>query len=305
MNKIEFLSYAKLNLFLEVIGKMKDGYHEIFTLFQTISLADKISVSKTNKKNEIIFKNIDIPIDKNNTIIKTLDMLGIESGLKIIIEKNIPPGAGLGGGSSNAGSLLLALNNFLELNISFDKLWEIASKIGADVPFFLFGGTGFGLNKGDIILPSEHIRKKAFLLKVPDLKVSTSLIYKNLTEYGDKSKIYAYFLSKKFNKFYNRLEKASFDLYPIIGEIKEKMKKFCDFVLMSGSGSTVFAGFDDRKSAKSHINKIEGLLLFDAIDRKTYYKNFGASPSGKASVFGADIRRFESSRPNYKNGGKE
>ncbi len=298
MNRIEFLSYAKLNLFLEVIRKMEDGYHEIFTLFQTISLADKIIVEKTDRENEIVFKNIDIPLDENNTVQKVIELLKIKKGIKIIIEKNIPVGAGLGGGSSNAGALLLALNNFLELNLSFDKLWTLSRKIGADVPFFLFGGTAIGLNRGDIIVPVKPLEKKVFMLKTPDIKVSTKMIYQNLTEYGDKSKIYAYFLSENFNNFYNRLEQNSFILYPILGEIKEKMSEFCDFVLMSGSGSTIFGGFEDRETAEKYLNGMEEVSLFDAIDRDTYYKNSGASPSGKASVFGADIRRFESSRPN-------
>ncbi len=293
MERIEFFSYGKLNLFLEITGKRRDGYHEIFSLFQTISIADKIIIEKKKGELEIEFSDNTIKINEDNTVVKAVKKLRVKKGLKIFIEKNIPAGSGVGGGSSNAAAILLMLNRFLNLGFSFSELWKMAMEIGSDVPFFLFGGSAIVMGRGEIIIPVSPPPYKYFLLKIPKINVSTRLVYENLTEYGDKSKIYAHFLEGKFNKFFNRLEKVAFKLYPELGEVKKRMLNLSDFVLMSGSGASFFAGFRSEKD----IPDKEDLILCKRIDREDYLFNFGASPSGKASGFGPDIRGFESSRP--------
>ncbi len=300
MEKIEANSYGKLNLFLEITGKREDGYHEIFSLFQTISIADKIVIERKRGKVKIEFSDKNIKIDNKNTVVRAVNALGIREGIRIFIEKKIPPGSGLGGGSSNAAAVLLLLNNFLDLKIPFEKLWRIACKIGSDVPFFLFGGSALVMGRGEIVIPVSPTPHKYFLLKIPKINVSTKAAYENLTEYGDKSKIYAHFLGGNFNRFINRLEEVALKLYPELKEVKKEMLNLSDFVLMSGSGASFFAGFKKR----SNIPQKEGLYLFEAINRENYFSNFGASPSGKASGFGPDIRGFESSRPSTKNRGE-
>lgn len=295
MKKIKALSFGKLNLFLEITGKRKDPYHEIFSLFQTISIADEIIIEEKKGYVEIFFSDKNIKIDNNNTVVKALAELGVDKGIKIYVNKKIPVGSGLGGGSSNAAAVLIILNKLLKLNFSLKELWERAKKIGSDVPFFLFGGTALVMGRGEVVFPTPSTPYNYFLVKIPEINVSTSLVYKNLTEYGDKSKIYAHFLEGNFNKFFNRLEKSAFKLYPELGEVKKRMLNLSDFVLMSGSGASIFAGFRDKNS----IPAIEdnNLKLYKAVNREEYLFNFGASPSGKASGFGPDIRGFESSRP--------
>ena len=297
MEKIKALSYGKLNLFLEITSKRKDSYHEIFSLFQTISISDEITIEKIKGYADISFSDKSIKVDNSNTVVKALEKLGISKGVRIFIKKRIPVGSGLGGGSSNAAAVLILLNRFLDLNLSFKKLWEIAKDIGSDVPFFLFGGTAFVLGRGEVVIPVSPTPYKYFLLKIPKINVSTKLVYDNLTEYGDKSKIYAHFLGGNFNRFFNRLEEVAFKLYPKLGEVKQRMLELSDFVLMSGSGATVFAGFK-RKEDIPEFDKGE-FGFYKTIERDEYFSNFGASPSGKASGFGPDIRGFESSRPSF------
>ncbi len=297
MEKIKALSYGKLNLFLEITGKRKDSYHEIFSLFQTISIADEIIIERIKGGVDISFSDKSIKIDETNTVVKAIKKLGIDKGVRIHIKKKIPAGSGLGGGSSNAAAVLILLNKLFNLNLSLKKLWEISKDIGSDVPFFLFGGTAIVMGRGEVVFPVSQTPYKYFLLKIPKINVSTKLVYDNLTEYGDKSKIYAHFLEGNFNRFFNRLEKSAFKLYSELGEVKKRMLKMSDFVLMSGSGATIFAGFKDKKEIPEAYDK--ELKICRAIDREEYFLNFGASPSGKASGFGPDIRGFESSRPSF------
>ncbi len=303
MNRIEANSYGKLNLFLEITGKREDDYHEIFSLFQTISIADRIIIEKGKGSIKIEFSDKNIKVDGKNTVVKAVNALGVKEGVRIFIEKKIPAGSGLGGGSSNAATVLLLLNNILDLKIPFEKLWEISCEIGSDVPFFLFGGAALVMGRGEIVVPVPTTPYRYFLLKIPKINVSTKSVYENLTEYGDKSKIYAHFLGGNFNRFINRLEEVAFKLYPELREVKKEMLNLSDFVLMSGSGASFFAGFKEK--SKIPQIKREDLYLFEVVDRKRYFSNFGASPSGKASGFGPDIRGFESSRPSIKKRGEE
>lgn len=299
--EIVFPSFAKVNLFLEVTGKRADGYHNLFTLFQTVSLHDRVRLIERPGAREVWFSDPSIDPERN-TVTKVLDLLGIREGLRVEVEKRIPSGGGLGGGSSNAGSVLLALNAHRNLRLSKGRLWEIASAVGADVPFFLFGGRAIGMGRGDILFPQEDGEKQYLVLNCPGVSLSTARIFSDLTEFGEMSRIYALFINGEGKRFVNRLEEPAFRIHPRLREEKAKMAEKSDgLVLMTGSGSTLFALFSDITSARGFASSDPKLKIVETLGRREYYSQIGASPSGKASDFGSDIRRFESSRPSEEN----
>ena len=220
--EIVFPSFAKVNLFLEVTGKRADGYHDLFTLFQTVSLHDTVHLIERPGAREVWFSDPSIDPERN-TVTKVLDLLGIREGLRVEVEKRIPSGGGLGGGSSNAGSVLLALNAHRNLGLSKGRLWEIASAVGADVPFFLFGGKAIGMGRGDILFPQEDGEKQYLVLNFPGVSLSTARIFSDLTEFGEMSRIYALFINGEGKRFVNRLEEPAFRIHPRLREEKAKM----------------------------------------------------------------------------------
>jgi len=274
MEKLSLNSYAKLNLYLEVINKRKDNYHNISTVFERISLCDKITLSlRRDKQIKIISRSRDIPKDKTNLAFESakllLDSLGIKRGVTIKIEKNIPVGSGMGGGSSNAASVLLGLNRLLHLRLSQNQLVCLAKKVGSDVPFFIYE-TPFarGEAKGDCIEPLKSLSRLKLwhVLVVPKIKVSTPLIYKNwdkfsknlgLTSPGHDVKMLTSALRKKHLgmigvSLFNNLEPITARIYPEVAVIKSKFSLLgLEFNLMSGSGPTIMALASSRKQAFS------------------------------------------------------
>ena len=174
MSLIELKSPAKINLYLKVLQKKDDGYHNIETCFQYIDLYDHMSFK--NSENGISIESNNAFLEcSNNTIYQSAKLLAdigdISSGVNIKIEKNIPIGAGLGGGSSNAASTIVALNKLWGLGLNKNKMLEIAKKIGADVPFFIYGDNAYGKGIGDTLEFKESIRDKILLI---DPKINNS-----------------------------------------------------------------------------------------------------------------------------------
>jgi len=178
-----FKSYAKVNLALDILGQDKNGYHFIKTILQKIPLYDEISIEESTK-NSVIFEGEEANLinPKKNTITSVIKQLKLLKKYKIIIKKNIPIGAGLGGGSSNAGTILRALNKIENLGFSSDKLREIGSNIGIDVPFFIEPGTALGEHYGEKITILPNIKLESFykILIIPKERKKTKNMYKNL-----------------------------------------------------------------------------------------------------------------------------
>lgn len=301
-------SYAKVNLGLEIEGKRPDGYHELKTIFQTIDLYDTLYI-RENYQTKIILKGDTREIDwgEENTIRRMFRLIytnfNLTQGFEIEVKKNIPPGAGLGGGSSNAAVVLLFLVKYFGLKISFNEQIQMCARIGADVPFFLSGGTVMATGIGEKICPLDDLPQFTLGLFIPDIKVSTGLVFSrfSLTTNQIDSKISTFLKKKDFKILENNLEMTTFHLFPAIRKIKAKMMSNTDDpVLMSGSGSCLYTIGDEEK-LRSLKNKMPGLIITKSLNKAEYRKNIiGAWPSGKASVFGADMRRFESSRPRGK-----
>ena len=301
----ELRSFAKLNLGLEVTGRRADGYHTLDTLFQTIDFFDEIDiVPNRSGRIEVFGSDPRIAWDETNTVSRAihavLDRYSLEEGFTVRVKKNIPPGAGLGGGSGNAAVILLYLNSYFGLDLSLAELTALATAIGADVPFFLLGGTAHAQGIGDILSPAPPLGERWFALVTPPLEVPTGMVFSrlSLTNRARAGTMTTFLETGDFSVLENHLEPVSFACFPQIGQIKAQMANLdLDMVLMSGSGATVFGLLRDRGQIPRVKDAIPGVRFCRSVGRAEYQERIGASPSGKASVFGADIRRFESSRP--------
>ena len=283
-------SYAKLNLYLEVLNKRKDNYHNIKTLFERVSLCDKIILkSRRDKKIRIICNLPDVPCDNTNLAYRSAkilqDVFHIDRGVDIKIIKHIPVGAGLGGGSSNAASVLVGLSKLWRLKLVQEQLLAYARKIGSDVPFFIYNSPfAFGEGRGDRIKPLEALDNARLwhILVVPKIKVSTPLIYKKwdthstLTSPQYNVKILNLGLRKNDlsligKALFNSLEQVSAKLYPQVRRIKKKLINLgLKAILMSGSGPAIFGIVSSRKEALSLCRQLKKNRLWQVFVTRTH-----------------------------------
>lgn len=284
-------SFAKINWFLKILGKRpQDNYHEICTAFQTISLHDTLTFSKDD---EIILScdNSEIPTDSDNLILQAAELLrekfDVRKGAKIYLEKNIPSPGGLGGGSSNAAIAILGLAALWDLPANSNDLIEIGKNIGADVPFFFYGGTAIGTGIGTEILKTSEITESYLLIITPNITVSTANAYSilnfpYLTKKDDKSILFicrnlANNLNSSDVQFVNDFEKSVFEVEPEIKRIKEKLLDTgAKNALMSGSGASVFGIFDNELKQQKAYNVFENenvkRFAVKTISRREYLK---------------------------------
>ncbi|MDD2680166.1 MAG: 4-(cytidine 5'-diphospho)-2-C-methyl-D-erythritol kinase [Candidatus Omnitrophica bacterium] len=269
VSKLLIHSFAKLNLALAIINKRPDNYHNLNTLFERISLGDKIILkTRRDKLIKIHCSAQGVPRDKANLCWQAArllqDKFGIEKGLDIKIIKRIPVAAGLGGGSSNAASVLLALNKLWKLKLSKSRLAALGVQLGSDVPFFIYNAPfAQGQGRGEKIRPLDKLHKVKLwhILVTPKIHVSTPLVYKEfdafsgLTKPASNVKIIISKLAKKNPLFkpgllFNSLEPVTLKLYPEVGRIKAKLKRLgLRNNLMSGSGGAVFAIVASKEEA--------------------------------------------------------
>ncbi len=260
---MEINSYAKINLGLHILNKRQDSLHNIITVFQEIDFYDQISIEKSD---DFIFEtNVDWLDKKNNTCIQAFSATKQKfpniSNIKINLIKNIPPGAGLGGGSSNGTSILKGINELFALKMSHDELIELSKKISADSPFFVNGGLQIGEGIGGDLSPIKSSLNGVYILLVmPDIKIDTKNAYKkcllkdktNIKFAGMLDELKNYDLSSEL--FYNDFEVYVFKTHPEIGKIKLTILDLgAKYASLSGSGSTVFGIFSNKKDAlKAH-----------------------------------------------------
>jgi len=269
---IKSLAPAKINYILEIGRKRKDGFHEIKTVFQTVSLFDVLHFKEIQGK-VIINSNTDkMGPPEENLVYKAAMMLKrkltVDKGVEIFIDKKIPVGAGLGGGSSDAACALKGLARLWNLRLDKKTLYEMASFLGADVPFFIEGGIATARGKGDVISNISRGIKPSFsvLLVYPEIHISTKEAYEKWDKEGDGSKgkgidtfmkaFYKFDTDGMAKSLFNDFESVIIKQHPIIGEIKQKMKELGALgALMSGSGSSVFGIFPDSQTIKDAILK--------------------------------------------------
>lgn len=258
MNWIKVPSFAKINLGLYIKEKRTDGFHSIESIFQTISLKDILYFKLMGNKIEIVSNNPNLPVGPTNLIYKAANMFKKKNngklGVKIKIEKNIPIGAGLGGGSSNAAVTLLTLNSLLKHPKNTEELTECAKELGSDVPFFLKGGTALVKGRGEKIHWEKDLPMFPILLALPSFSISTKDAYnwwdkeeKQTLTNTDLSLILHDMQEGKREIFCN-LENSFCGLvikkYPQVKNIMEKLRNLKPInVLLSGSGPAIFAVF--------------------------------------------------------------
>lgn len=270
-------SFAKINLFLRILNRRKDNFHNLSTLFCRIDLADRIIFrNRPDGLIKIRSSNKNIPTDSRNLCWQAANLLKQEkktdSGVEIEIKKNIPVGAGLGGGSSNAASALLGLNKYWRLNLSLKELASLGAKLGSDIPFFIYNTKfALGSQRGDKITPLDDLSRVRlwFIVIFPKINVSTPLIYRKFDHFSrltmphcDVKMLISELLeqgSRLEPKYlFNDLEIATISLYPVINQVK---KAFSDIglekILMTGSGAAVFALCKHRQQAQDLGKKLK------------------------------------------------
>ena len=266
-------AFAKINLSLRVLGKREDGYHELDTIFQTISLHDTIRISAI-EGSAIAFSCDDrsLPTDSHNLVVRAAtvlrDRVNPKKGARIRLEKRIPTHAGLGGGSSDAAATLVGLNGLWESRLTRQELSEVAARLGADVPFFLDGGTARGTGISDRIEPLEDAPETFLLIVKPKANVSTADAYKALKKPAltssnsktilSRSEAKEFFDNQHFASLENDFEAVAFAAAPEIGRAKAALiKAGSQAALLAGSGSAVFGIFESEDAQRRAIQAIE------------------------------------------------
>ena len=260
-------SYAKINLGLEVLGVRADGYHELRTIFQSIDLHDDVVLRVRGRGVTVRCDHPLVPSDGANLAAQAAEAIrkhcGIAQGVEIDIRKRIPVGGGLGGGSSNAAAVLVGLDRLFKLGLGAD-LHRIARRLGADVPYFLLGGTALGLARGDEVYPLRRQLRGHVVLVDPGLPVSTAAVFQrldgSLTPRENSSSIF-YFVSRDlegdeaYRLLINDLEEAALEEAPALAQQARRIQAVLvqagsRLAALSGSGSTYFGYFQDVRRAR-------------------------------------------------------
>ncbi|MFQ5657290.1 MAG: 4-(cytidine 5'-diphospho)-2-C-methyl-D-erythritol kinase [Candidatus Methylomirabilales bacterium] len=254
-------SPAKVNLFLEIVGKRADGYHEVRTVLQHVDLCDEIRISKDVQGISVECTGLPCPGGEENLAYRATDLFreacGIRAGVRIEIVKRIPLGAGLGGGSSNAATTLWGLSRLFGTDMSPEGLHRLGAQLGSDVPFFLAGPTTWASGRGEHLHPLPPFPRSWLLIAYPGFPVSTAWAYANLKLTGQDKSIrvirevergnYEPLLSASWNRF----EEVVFHRYPIVEQIKECLDDWgARPALMTGSGSAVYGRAGSREEAE-------------------------------------------------------
>lgn len=237
-------SYAKINWSLRITGKRADGFHDLETVFQTISLHDELTFTPAASLS-LTCDDASIPTDESNLVMRAARLVGA-SKVAIDLRKRIPAGGGLGGGSSNAAATLK------ELGGSRDDLASLALTLGSDVPFFLVGGTAYATGRGEVLTPLPSRAGIPLLLLLPEERVLTKEAFARITRYSPPLGIDAY--REGFDHFTNDFEEPVFALLPRLREWKERLyANGAMWASMTGSGSTIVGAFADVASRDAAV----------------------------------------------------
>jgi 4-diphosphocytidyl-2-C-methyl-D-erythritol kinase len=271
-------AHAKINLGLYVLGKRSDGYHDIWTIFQELEFHDTLYFRKHADKLLITTDHPSLPIGENNLVWQAVRLLSqhisCPENVTIHIEKNIPLGSGLGGGSSDAATTLLGMNRLFQLGLSPNELAEFGVELGSDVPFFLHGGTALATGRGEHIRPLSGFSPTWVLLVNPGIHISSGWAYKNVNLRLTNSQEIISVLPRGKDivitgahrtPLKNLLEEPVIKKYPVIRSIKAQLlDNGAEWAMMSGSGSTVFGIFSRKASvekARQYMERPDWLVV--------------------------------------------
>jgi 4-diphosphocytidyl-2-C-methyl-D-erythritol kinase len=274
---LEKKSPCKVNLLLNILGRRADGFHELETVMQPVNYCDELAFERGGSGLRLSCSDKTLPVDSRNLVFRAaenfLAAMDISDGVKIHLEKKIPLAAGLGGGSGNAATTLLALNELFGQPLPLAKLDELAATLGSDIPFFLHGKPALATGRGEKVESLENfpaLRGKAFFLIHPGFGIATPWAYQNLARFpaalnGEKGR--AQKLISKLQTgdlraagdFYNSLEAPALDKFPVLALYQEFLREHGALAaLMSGSGSTTFAIAENVSAAESLAEKFKG-----------------------------------------------
>ncbi|MBE5926484.1 MAG: 4-(cytidine 5'-diphospho)-2-C-methyl-D-erythritol kinase [Lachnospiraceae bacterium] len=272
MNEIGLKAYGKINLALDVVRKREDGYHEVRMIMQTVKMYDYIKIKKSKEKGIRVYTNLSfLPTDENNLVYKAakllMDEFNIEQGIEIKLDKFIPVAAGMGGGSSDAATVMIGINKMFELGLKKNELMDRGVKIGADVPYCILRGTCLAEGIGEKLTTLKPMPNCYVVVIKPSISVSTKFVYENLRANeltyhpdidGMIADIGAGDLHAVAGKLGNVLETVTQEEYPVIGEIKRSLiNDGAINALMSGSGPTVFGLFEDKDVAENALQNVK------------------------------------------------
>ena len=281
-NSFSLPSFAKINWTLRVLGKRADGFHELFTVFQTVSLHDTLHFEKSDGLS-LTCNDRRVPTDDCNLIIKAANalrgMFGMTNGARLHLEKRIPSPGGLGGGSSNSATGLIGLSKLWQIDVTHGQLHEIATAMGSDVPFFLHGGTAIGTGRGEGIEPIDDISVENMFIVAPAVNVSTQQAFADLNADALTSEGRDHILTVCRNEarsldplhsvLKNDFEASVFAAYPEIRRVKNTLLDLgAANAAMSGSGASVFAVFDNKETRQAAQK---------ALDHESTWRKFAVS----------------------------
>ena len=273
-----------------MLGKRDDGFHELFTVFQTISLADELSFEADDRL-KLVCNDPAVPVDDTNLIVRAARALDPGRGARITLTKRIPMGGGLGGGSSNAAVALIGMNRLWDLGNSLDDLAIIGAKLGSDVPFFLSGGTALGMGRGERIEELPDFAASHLILVTPDVQVPTAGAYarlnaENLTNYALNRILRVCRSEAESPDFLRRalindFEPTVFAAFPEIRRAKQKLIELgASRALLSGSGASVFGFFDKEETRQAALKALDNEVNWRkfavaAVSRSEYREKLG------------------------------
>lgn len=249
-----FPSPAKINLFLHIVGRRTDGYHELETVFQFLTLADNIAIKPTTTSTITLLTPIDGVPNDDNLIVKAAKLLQAETqspyGAEIKINKLLPMGGGLGGGSSNAATVLLALNVLWQCKLSYQQLAELGLQLGADVPIFIHGFAAFAQGIGEKLSP-VYPDESIYLITKPQCSISTQQVFtaKALTRNTRKLDNNAFDDKKYINGYHNDCQNLVINHYPEVAKLLAWLIEYAPS-RMTGTGACIFSRFDSEEEAK-------------------------------------------------------
>jgi len=268
---MEIKSFAKVNLYLEITGRRPDGYHDLISLMCLIDLHDTLRIEFNSAATQVSCSHPDVPENESNLAVKAarhfFDAINRRDHVSIFIAKNIPVGAGLGGGSSNAAAVLCTLNHRYGAPLSMDALMDLGGKIGADVPFFIYGRPALATGIGDRMAPFDQLPDAPIVLIYPGKPISTAEVYRKLNFGLTKTKkintkiTFRHIREKDITRIlFNELEATAFAINPEIADAKTVLlAQGAAGALMSGSGSSVFGIYPDLESAHRAYMNIKGI----------------------------------------------
>ncbi|EEF59637.1 4-(cytidine 5'-diphospho)-2-C-methyl-D-erythritol kinase [Pedosphaera parvula] len=270
-------SPCKVNLLLSILGKRPDGFHELETLMHPVNFFDRLDFSRTGQQLELTCSDATLPTDSQNLVHRAatafLQATGISEGVRIHLEKRIPQAAGLGGGSGNAATTLLGLNELFDNPLSPEKLDTLAASLGSDINFFLQAKPALAKGRGEKVTSLDFfpaMRGSFFILIHPGFGISTPWAYQNLARFpaalngqpGRAEKLIQLLqtsdLQTAGREFYNSLEAPALDKYPILALYQEFLREHgAAATLMSGSGSTTFALINSQSAAEKLLERFK------------------------------------------------